>query len=277
MKITLTLINFKESSYSDRIFGNHDKKNVLFIHSALMSGILLIFSPLLSLDQWQLQQLQLEEAMAQEWYSGMNLCATGGPEDLLRYTGPGITIEYHCSWQELTSNEVPVTRGNSSFVTGFVAPLESESDPVQESVIITSTKIEPGTPLELLVNNEIDNHLAPLPDFQKLESVPMNVSEGLAPAHVIIYNATNPAVGEMLSLEVFTTDGDELFVLGFASQPDKFESYLPTVLSMIGSLQFFDLSTYLTPEPPGPNGDSPPDRIITPDCGIVTDGTPCYE
>lgn len=246
-----------------------------------MSSVL-IFS-LVSIDQWRpLPQLQ-QVAVAQEWYSQLDLCMY--PGDKLRYVGPGITIRYPCDWRELSPESIAEQGIDpSGLVIALVSPQTSEIDPYVEALEIYATKIDDpyNTPLDWVANEQISYLQSNATGFTLTDSTPTTISQG-KPAHTITYTMTDPNAGTIQQMNVLTIDGDEVYSILFTSTPEEFDSYLPTVQWMLSSesLEFFNLQTYLTPGGTGPDSDyapsSPPDRIITPDCAYVTDGTPCYE
>jgi hypothetical protein len=137
------------------------------------------------------------------------------------------------------------------------------------------------TPLEDIINYTTSQDFpSTMVDYQLIESVPLTISGGTHPSYAVTFTRSEEPFGPIKTMAVFTKDGDETFAISYNAQPDQFDSYFPVVQRIIESVQFFNLDTYMNDGVPSGNGLSspiPPDRIITPDCGVVTDGTPCYD
>lgn len=223
-----------------------------------------------------------------------NLCVdptNPSPDELLRYEGPGITIQYPCNWQEIDPTQLGET-ADPSLLVAFSAPLDSESDIFAENLAITSEKTSAlstqigadgsiNTPLKDIVDYQVNTEFpSNVPDFQFNESTPLTLSGGTHPALAVTFHSNQEGVGPIKTMAVFVKDGDEVFAISYNAQPDQFDKYLPVAVGMIDSLEFFNLDTYMDYDGIpglGSSSQNPPDRIITPDCGVVTDGTPCYE
>jgi hypothetical protein len=230
------------------IFGIQNK-SLLSISHVFASGILIFSLVSLGLLQPQPQQLHQQGAMAQEWYSDMNLCVN--PDDKLKYTGPGISIRYPCDWRELSPDRIAqqgMDPGN--LVIALVSPQTSETDPFTETLGIYATRIaDPfNTQLESVVNERISDLQANEAGFALTGLTPITISDG-KPAYVISYTTTDPNAGTLQQVDILTLDGDEVYRMGFASTPQEFDSYLPVVQWMLSSdsLLFFNLQAYLTP------------------------------
>ena len=260
------------------MYKNHHSKNFTVNLFTILSLIGLLSSLSTFLDN---------NVEAQNWYDGLDLCMNAN--DQLRYTGPGITIKYPCDWREVNPSQFASQGGNvNGLIIGFVSPRVDDSDIFTEYVNIMSEKLDNlYIDLDTLLENEINYWKEAMQDsnFQIIEMSPNSIIlNGNKPAGFLVFTGTNPETGTSAkTMEVITKDGDELFAITFSAQLEEFNNYLPVFQQMLSSLEFFNLNAYLNPNlDSNPNSgigeyNVPPDRIITPDCGVVTDDTPCYE
>ena len=232
---------------------------------------------------------QNQYVAAQDPLTDLDLCVN--PSDMLRYDGPGLTVRYPCDWRAVEPKQL-VAEGAEigNYVIGFVSPQqESNRDAVAEFITINADKlIKLDVPIEDLVAAQISflKEKFANKNFELIESTPITIS-GDHPGQALVYTFTDPDVGQAKKMEIITQDGDELFTIDYTAEADDFDTYLPDAQQIVSSVQFLSLPCQLygcpignsaqNPSPSSPSLDVPADRIITPDCGVVTDGTPCYE
>ena len=209
---------------------------------------------------------------------------------MLQYEGPGLAIRYPCDWREVGPEKLAeqgVDAGN--YVIGFVSPQGSDPDSIAEYITITADKLPSlDIPIEELAVEQIsylERSFGNM-NFELIESSPITIS-GDHPAQALVYtylDPSSPEIGEAKIMEVITQDGDEVFVIDYTAETEDFDTYLPDAEQILSSLQFLCLDCQLNGEftidgstDPSSVDSVPSDRIITPDCDVVTDGSSCYE
>jgi serine/threonine-protein kinase len=138
----------------------------------------------------------------------------------------GIKILYPENWEIIKGSGV-----------AFLSPLENNKDTFREGLLVSGSS-SPGKTLTELVNGVLKFYNATIPNFHLLES---NSSSSLAgnKAHSLVYKFIDTMNHNqtMRAMDIGTLKGDNLFVVQYAAQDDKFQSYLPVIRKMINSFE----------------------------------------
>lgn len=141
----------------------------------------------------------------------------------------GIKILYPENWE--------IVKGPG---IAFLSPLEDNKDAFREGLLVSGSS-SPGKSLAELVSGVIKFYNATIPNFHLLES---NSSSSLAgnKAHSLVYKFVDTMNHNqtMRAMDVGTVKGNNLFVVQYAAQDDKFESYLPIIRKMINSFEIIN-------------------------------------
>lgn len=155
----------------------------------------------------------------------------------LTYDDPlkGFTIKYPPNWQEtkLDSSQVDVV---------FQSPLESISDSFTENSLVIIQKVL-GMSLEDYTKVSLDKFKTRLGLVGPIEDSPTTLAG--FPAHQIRYTeAVQPGL-ESKAWMVWTIANDSVYVVAFASTPERFDAYQPIFQDMLNSVEIkqMDLPT----------------------------------
>jgi hypothetical protein len=144
----------------------------------------------------------------------------------LTYTneGAGFSIEYPSDWE--ANESIPGT------IVLFRAPLESASDPVRESVGVSTERLPSGYTLQDFIDAGLSRLEQDIPEFHLTSSESTTLAGH--PAHRLVYTGKQEAI-TLQWLQVFTLVGQTGYVLTFVASPDSYATYEPTALDMFDS------------------------------------------
>ncbi len=140
----------------------------------------------------------------------------------------GIKIDYPTGWiHELHAGGLvtflPSLEGNTNtYPAGLgitVEHLKSKNMALSEI-----TKIQ--------IKNLTQNH----PDFRPLESTDFRLAGIMA--YKIVFTATDSMKHERKAMQIWTVNGDKVYLITYKAEPGQYSKYLPTIQKMVDSFQF---------------------------------------
>jgi eukaryotic-like serine/threonine-protein kinase len=184
----------------------------------------------------------------------------------------GITIKYPSSWEKIDeeskerehNRSIPDQVSSDKQVVEFISPLEHSSDKYQEALSISVHNLQTkhigeffglfDKPMsqKILLHGFILSHITSLitklPSFDLIKSESGNDEIILADGslgHKIVYtysgqgqignNNGSSSNTHLKVMEVLTVNYDRGYIIRYSSEPDKYNSYLPTIRKMINS------------------------------------------
>jgi hypothetical protein len=142
----------------------------------------------------------------------------------------GFSIQYPSDWQ---IEEEP----------GEQVTFVKEND-IVESLVDVHSLDSPDITLAKYVQDEITNKREERQGFKLVESTPMTISDGKAPAHKLVYTflkEDEPRSGETNKIQrIYTIEGDKVYSIAYLAEVDKYDDSLPLVEKMVDSFRISD-------------------------------------
>jgi YVTN family beta-propeller protein len=151
--------------------------------------------------------------------------------DFLPYENPltlELRVQYPSNWK-LEEYYSGVT---------FSSPPESENDSFQENLLLSVYPAENKTPEDILIKDE-----AHFEDFQIIKPINTTIALANNPAHMIVFSFTENGV-EYKAMKVITVKDNKVYDIIYFAEPEKFDTYLPTIQKMIESFEILDFIPY---------------------------------
>jgi hypothetical protein len=145
----------------------------------------------------------------------------------------GFRVKYYSQWT------VEQVEGMDAVI--FYSPLENERDTVQENVIVSVRKLQPGDPAD--IHQYVDRELAAMkeeyPELRVIESTATTMEDN--PAHKIVYITGEELAGELsITVQVGAIKGDNLYLLTYTSVISTYNKYLPIFEKMVSSFEIVE-------------------------------------
>jgi serine/threonine-protein kinase len=161
-----------------------------------------------------------------------------GNVTLKTYENPGfgLSIQYPSSWAGVQLRADPFAQMNTSIVAIFEAPLENQSDPYRENLIINvQGPLEDTISLEEYTQNSLSAFSTMSDTIMVLESSPSTLSG--FPAHEIIYSSSLENLN-LKKMQFFTIVNDNTaYVVTFGAEESQFYKYIPVIMKMVDSIR----------------------------------------
>lgn len=142
--------------------------------------------------------------------------------------GLGVMIKYPSNWERSKIGQDQVT---------FIAPRESDSPSFPAGLGIKSHNISSGdSTLDSIANEIVDDLKHETQDFTLLSSGPSKLNSH--DAHEISFSATDDNDAKRTAMQIIVKPENLIYVITYKAYPEKYESYLPIVQSMLESLKF---------------------------------------
>jgi hypothetical protein len=145
---------------------------------------------------------------------------------LLPYYSPnlGLSVEYPSDWNSIEGNSMVI----------FVSPPTSNFDSHPERLLIS---VIPNTnmPIRQTADSIPYTLQTSLTDFVLLLSEPITINGNIA--HQYVYTFNDQYFGPTIALDIVMTNGYNTYGLSYYAEPSNYEFYLPTINTMINSLQ----------------------------------------
>jgi hypothetical protein len=173
----------------------------------------------------------------------LNTPTTNLSSTLKPYNNPvyGVSIQYPANWKLEEGNKFIFGNGVTNVAT-FIPPGGVTGTRNYHTFVGISIESSNGTSLADYLNYTITQY-ARLPGFNKTLSDTNGVLAG-SPAYILEYSYVLPGY-PINVLEIGTIMGDKVYYISFAAEPQTYSLYLPTVYTMIKSL---DLSVQKPPQ-----------------------------
>jgi hypothetical protein len=142
--------------------------------------------------------------------------------------GLGLMIKYPSNWERSKIGQDQVT---------FIAPRESDSPSFPAGMGIKSHNISSvGSTLDSIARQIVNDLKVDTQDFTLLSSGPSRLND--YDAHEISFSATDDNDARRTALQIIVKPENLIYVITYKAYPDKYESYLPIIQSMLDSLRF---------------------------------------
>ena len=141
----------------------------------------------------------------------------------------GIKIQYPSDWKKQENKNYSV---DNTEVVNFSSPI-SEDVVVSVDTVNSTTPTTTTTALKQYVNDSIISDLKTSPNFKLLESN-ANSTLGGNPAYSITYNNKDQN-GPYKGMDIVTIKNGKAYDISYTADPDRYDSVLQTVQTMINS------------------------------------------
>src|ERR687891_1067750 len=142
--------------------------------------------------------------------------------------GLGLIIKYPSNWERSKIGQDQIT---------FIAPRESDSSSFPAGLGIKSHNISSGnSTLDSIANEIVDDLKHETQDFTLLSSGPSKLNSH--DAHEISFSATDDNDARRTAMQIIIKPENLIYVITYKAIPEKYDSYLPIVQSMLESLKF---------------------------------------
>ena len=154
----------------------------------------------------------------------------------------GISMQYPAVWGAVELKSSPAdTNFPGSSIALFTAPLENATDTFREKALLsiqdftaTGNTSTGNMTLDKYTNNSLNGYRN-ISDFVSIMESNATTLSG-QPAHRIVF--TEDVQNQKLKkTQVWTVDGNKAYVITFSAQESRYDDYLPSVESMLDSLQ----------------------------------------
>jgi len=135
----------------------------------------------------------------------------------------GIKIDYPKDWTLIRQ-----------YGLNFLSPKENGSDTFREGLVVGKGETV-NEPIDKLAARVIKFYNSSLINFHLIEL--KGVTFHGSPAQSLIYTFSIPNNGTIKTLEFGTPENNRIHVFRYTAQENKFDSYLPTINSMIDSFR----------------------------------------
>ena len=116
----------------------------------------------------------------------------------------------------------------------FLSPKENDSDTFREGLVVARGSIV-NESIDKLADRVLRFYNSSLIDFRLNESKGITIHGN--PAQSLIYTFSIPGNGTIKAMDLGTTENNRVHVFRYTAQESKFDSYLPTIESMIDSFK----------------------------------------
>jgi hypothetical protein len=143
----------------------------------------------------------------------------------------GIFMLFPSNWTFSTSGLPQYTQ-----VAAFYAPLRNLSDPIPARFTISVMSYEQNVSLKEFTNSTLSS-LNETNQIKILSSGPTTLAG--QPGYQVVFS-TLPNIGNPVSLEImhsWTAIGNRIYIFEYGVESSKFDTYLPTVKQILGSLR----------------------------------------
>jgi hypothetical protein len=142
--------------------------------------------------------------------------------------GLGLIIKYPNNWERSKIGQDQVT---------FIAPRESDSPSFPAGMGIKSHNISTvDSTLDSIAGKIVNDLKVDSQDFTLLSSGPSRLNS--YDAHEISFSATDDNDAKRTAMQIIVKPENLIYVITYKAYPDKYESYLPIIQSMLDSLKF---------------------------------------
>jgi hypothetical protein len=142
--------------------------------------------------------------------------------------GLGLMIKYPNNWERSKIGQDQIT---------FIAPRESDSPSFPAGMGIKSHNISSvGSTLDSIASKIVNDLKVDTQDFTLLSSGPSRLNN--YDAHEISFSATDDNDARRMAMQIIVKPENLIYVITYKAYPDKYESYLPIIQSMLDSLKF---------------------------------------
>ena len=142
--------------------------------------------------------------------------------------GLGLMIKYPSNWERSKIGQDQVT---------FIAPRESDSPSFPAGMGIKSHNISTvDSTLDSIAGQIVNDLKVDSQDFTLLSSGPSRLNS--YDAHEISFSATDDNDAKRTAMQIIVKPENLIYVITYKAYPDKYESYLPIIQSMLDSLKF---------------------------------------
>ncbi|HET6640509.1 MAG TPA: PsbP-related protein [Nitrososphaeraceae archaeon] len=140
----------------------------------------------------------------------------------------GLTIKYPSNWERSKIGQDQVT---------FIAPRESDSSSFPAGLGIKSHNISSAdSTLDDIAKEIVTDLKDDTQDFTLLSSGKSKLNN--FDAHEISFSATDDNDAKRTAMQIVVKPGNMVYVITYKAYPEKYESYLPIIQSMLDSLKF---------------------------------------
>jgi hypothetical protein len=151
----------------------------------------------------------------------------------------GFRVKYYNQWT--------VEQAEDMDAVIFYSPLVNERDTVQENVIVSVHKLQPGDPAD--IHQYVERELAAMkeeyPELRVIESTATTMAD--TPAHKIVYITGEELAGELsMTVQVGAIKGDNLYLLTYTSMISTYNRYLPIFEKMVSSFEMVEQARPVT-------------------------------
>lgn len=151
-------------------------------------------------------------------------------DDLVTFEdqGLGLAIKYPSNWERSKIGQDQVT---------FIAPRESESPSFPAGLGIRSHNITPPDfTLDAIADEIIKDLERDTQDFTLLSSRRSELND--LDAYEISFSATDDDEAKRTAMQIIVQPENLVYIITYKAYPEKYESYLPIIQSMLDSLIF---------------------------------------
>lgn len=142
--------------------------------------------------------------------------------------GLGLMIKYPSNWERSKIGQDQIT---------FIAPRESDSPSFPAGIGIKSHNISSaGSTLDSIASKIVNDLKVDTQDFTLLSSGQSRLNN--YDAHEISFSATDDNDAKRTAMQIIVKPENLIYVITYKAYPDKYESYLPIIQSMLDSLKF---------------------------------------
>ena len=144
----------------------------------------------------------------------------------------GIKIKYPVEWEKVELDQPEAS-------VAFVSPDENDLDVLQENLIFGFDKLQQIMTLDEYIKRELDIMSARKGDFTLIESQPTSLAGN--PAHKIVWTSAEEIGYTIKTMQLVMIKENKAYIITFAGDSKKYDSYLPIVQQMIDSFEIFEI------------------------------------
>jgi hypothetical protein len=203
-----------------------------FCSSHQLTTIIIVVSLLLLSSTTAVTQEHQKTALAQA-----KTITKDDNNNFVTYENPtyGIRMQYLSDWEKIEFNQI----GSSlNLVVIFRSSPENSSDTKLENLVIEVGNLPfKNIPLEKVIKANINNLKKSLIDFELNESTTITIAGGNL-AHKMVYTYRDKEDnGQAKIMQILMIKSDKAYLITYAAEQRRYDSYLPIIQNMIDSLR----------------------------------------